>query len=282
MEAIVIAYVPVVHEGYLRFFLESRVQGACVLYVLGKDFLGEFPRLERDMRALPPEIISRMAQTLDIFSSVQVLEKNDLSSAYMSSPALTVILPDEDISRFFAEKYLEGRTLLFNSIFLRWDMKAALSKQPPACDRKISHEQLDKELMQEAFRVAEKSSDWWRRVGALAVRDGRVIAVAYNRHMPSEQSPYIEGDPRNNFDAGEAIEISTALHAEKAIIARAAKEGAVLFGASLYATTFPCPDCARVVAEAGIKKVYYTEGYSLLEAGRIFEHYEIEVVWVEM
>lgn len=279
MSTIAVAYVPVIHAGYRQFFRECLARGARVLYLLGPDFLGGFPAVERDLRALSPEEICPMVVSMELFSDVKVLRTDDF---LMMQNVPRVVLPDEDISHAFAEKYLKGYALLFSSIFLRWDMTSALSKKPPAHDRAISRDQLDRELMHGAFCVAEKSSDWWRHVGAVAVKDGRIIGNAFNRHLPSEQSPYVEGDPRSNFDAGEAIEVSTALHAEKAIVARAAKEGVALLGASLYVTTFPCPDCARVVAEAGIKKVYYVEGYSLLEASRIFEHYDIEVVLVEM
>ena len=135
--------------------------------------------------------------------------------------------------------------------------------------------------MKEAFSSAEKSSDWWRQIGAVLVKDGAVLYRAWNTHMPSAQSPYIEGDPRSNFDAGERIDLSTAAHAEKRIVAWAARDGVACAGASLYVSTFPCPDCARVIAEAGVSKVYFTGGYSLLGADRIFKHYGIECILVK-
>ena len=60
-----------------------------------------------------------------------------------------------------------------------------------------------------------------------------------------------------------------------------AKRGIALEGASIYVTTFPCPVCAKSVALSGIKKVYYSKGYSLLDAEDILRAYGVEIVLVK-
>ena len=78
------------------------------------------------------------------------------------------------------------------------------------------------------------------------------------------------------------MELSTALHAEAGLIVEAAKKGISLEGATLYVTTFPCPNCAKLVAASGIKKLIYQDGYSVLDgeellrsAGLIIVHRKV-------
>ena len=92
---------------------------------------------------------------------------------------------------------------------------------------------------------------------------------------------FAAGDPRSNFDAGEHPEIYTSIHGEASVVAQAARDGVSLKGAEIYVTTFPCANCARLIAEVGIKKVYYRDGYSMLDAEDIFKAANIEVVLVQ-
>jgi dCMP deaminase len=131
-----------------------------------------------------------------------------------------------------------------------------------------------------AHQAATKSSDWWRHVGAVLVKDEKIILSTFNTHVPSEQMPYVNGDPRSNFSKGVHLELSTAIHAEARLIAQAAKEGVSLDGASLYVTTFPCPPCAKLVAYAGIKKLYFDEGYGVLDGEQILKQQGVEIVQV--
>jgi len=101
--------------------------------------------------------------------------------------------------------------------------------------------------------------------------------TSHNCHWPTAHSLYINGDPRSNFNAGEQIEMCTAIHAEASLVARAAKIGIPLNGASVLVTTFPCPGCARLLVEAGIKKLYFIEGYSLLDSLEILKSSGVEV-----
>jgi len=113
------------------------------------------------------------------------------------------------------------------------------------------------------------------------VKNKKVIYASHNHHLPTDDSLSINGDPRSNFDAGQHQNVFTSIHAEAEIIAKAAKDGQSLKGTILYTTTFPCPNCARLIGTAGVKAVYYSKGYSLLDAEQILEHFNVELVLVD-
>ncbi len=137
-------------------------------------------------------------------------------------------------------------------------------------------------MIEKSVVVSEKSEDFWRQVGAIVLpSDSDKQIEGFNHHLPYWQNLYIFGDPRSNFNPGENPEVYTSIHAEASIIARAAKNGISLDGASLYVTTFPCPNCARLILEAGIKKVYYKEGYSVIDARNLFKTAGIDIVLVK-
>jgi dCMP deaminase len=216
------------------------------------------------MRILPTYLLNKEA--IERFSRAEGLE---------------IVMPTEDITIAFNRRYLPNQRISYESYFLRWDKWASTKEQPVSPDRTISEDQLDLEFMLEAKRESAKSSDWWRQVGALAARDGSILLTGFNHHLPHEQNPYVLGDLRHNFNAGEHLDVSTAIHAEAAVIAAAAKKGRALEGASMYVTTFPCPGCARSIFEAGIRKVYYREGYSRVDAEEIFKTAQIEIILVK-
>ena len=61
---------------------------------------------------------------------------------------------------------------------------------------------LPRTFLAHAQCLSAKSSDWWRQVGAIAARDGKILGSAWNHHHPTEYSPYIDGDPRDGFSRG--------------------------------------------------------------------------------
>ena len=127
---------------------------------------------------------------------------------------------------------------------------------------------------------ANRSIDWWRQVGA-AIRfaDG-TVASACNEHLPHELSPYAAGDPRSNFFKGVHLELSTAVHAEARLIADAARHGTPTEGATLYVTDFPCPPCAKLIAGAGIAKLFYRTGYAVLDGNDVLADAAVEIAHI--
>lgn len=272
-----IAYVPALHRGYMDFFA-TYAGSDC--YLLSQEFIKILPYLERDVRALAPEEAKRLIESLNIFSSVQVLTSDFLERI---GEADKIVMPDEDISHEFAKKHLPGKNVEYVSRFLRWDKMKITNEFTVPSDRIISESELDRELMDRADREAALSPDWWRQIGALIVKDGQIIVQTHNRAMPSDDVMDIFGDPRSNFDVGDpaAREIYKTVHAEAGAIAEAAGKGISLQDASLYVTTFPCPTCAKSAVLAGIKEIYYRKGYSILDAEDILRKFGIKITLVK-
>jgi dCMP deaminase len=177
--------------------------------------------------------------------------------------------------------YFNNNKVEFENVFLRWNRPVSTQELEVAADRKISNDTFHKEMMARAEVLAEKSANWWRQIGVLAVRDGEIIAEAFNAHVPTQQNMAVYGDLRMCFDAGECHELSNSIHGEAALIARCAREGIQLKGADLFVTVYPCPTCAKLIAEAGINTVYYRQGYSLSDAEDILKAEGVEIILVK-
>jgi len=147
-------------------------------------------------------------------------------------------------------------------------------------DEQITREEFHQRMMKHAGEEANKSSDIWRHVGAAIVSKGEIIRM-FNQHLPSPHTPYVNGDPRNNFHKGDHIEMSSAIHAEAAMISEAARTGTKLEGADMYVTTFPCPPCAKLIARSGIKNLYYGEGYGVLDGEEVLKAAGVKIIFVE-
>jgi dCMP deaminase len=258
----------VLHAGYEALF--ERHADAAEVLLLGRSFAEAFPALRKEIRALDPSVAARYLVAARRFPTVRVVERDDLPSALVGD---VLVLPDEEIMRSLAASLgLSG--VRWERTFLRWDRSWSLAGRPASFDGRVSTAELDRSA------EAGLSSDWWRQVGALAVRDGEVLGVAHNEHRPTEYAPYVSGDPRNDFSRGVHIELSTAIHAEALLVARSARSGPVLDGADLYVSTFPCPGCARLVAEAGFHRCFFAGPYAVLDGEDVLRAAGVELIWV--
>jgi len=273
----VLLYLPVIHSGYEGFL--ARHADAAEILLLGAGFTAAYPSLAKDIRALPPGRAAEYLRGAGLAVPVRVVEPDGLA-AVTGDP---LVLPDEEIMRDIVGRYRldDGRTVLFDRTFLRWDRDWATAKGPVVFDGEITAAELPRELLGRAEAIAGHSSDWWRQVGAVAARDGRVLGCAWNRHHPTEYAPYLSGDPRDAFERGVRADLSTAIHAEAALIAGAARDGTSLAGADLYTTTFPCPACARLIAEAGFLRCFFAGQYSVLDGEQTLRAQGISLIWVD-
>jgi len=244
----------VLHSGYLEFL--DRHADAAPPLVLGASFVADFPVLRKEIRALPPERAAALVGGV-------VVEREDLPGVVTGD----LVVPDEEIMRDLVARY--GLKATFERTFLRWDRSWSLAGRPAEFAGTVSAAEVDRRFAGLASSEAARSSDWWRQVGAVAVRDGVVLGQAHNEHKPTEYAPYLDGDPRNDFSRGVRIDLSTALHAEAGVVARAAADGVPLRGADLYVTTFPCPGCARLVAAAGFARCWFLDPYAVLHGDEI-------------
>ena len=117
-------------------------------------------------------------------------------------------------------------------------------------------------FMNIAKEVASRSTCDRKHVGALIVRDKTILSTGYNGS--------IRGMPHCD-DIGHIMENNhcvATIHAETNAILQAAKNGVMIDGAEVYLTASPCWPCFKILANAGIKKIYYGEFY---RAERIFD-----------
>ncbi|MCX6735595.1 MAG: deaminase [Candidatus Parcubacteria bacterium] len=271
----VVAFVPVLHCGYVEFF--KKYPGS--LYLLYKDTFPELSFLERDLRALPSELMISAIESLGIFRKIKELSKENLLRIQKSRRL--IVMPKEDICLDVAKKYFPHNRVLFDNVFLRWDKMAVINAKKVVPEF-VSRDLFDKEIMKLAYNEAEKSSDWWRHVGTVVVKDRKILLCTHNTHFPSPHSPYVNGDPRFNFGAGEMTHISSALHSERMAVGMACREGISFEGADMYVTTFPCSDCAFLAYTAGIKRIFYAEGCSSLDTEKTLREKKVPLIFVEM
>jgi len=131
---------------------------------------------------------------------------------------------------------------------------------------------LDRRYLQMASVWAQNSYCRRRKVGALLVKDKMIISDGYN------------GTPSGFENVCEDEEGQTkpyVLHAEANAITKVAKSGNSSEGATLYVTSSPCLECSKLIIQAGIKRVVFTENYRLEDGINLLKRAGIEVIRVE-
>jgi len=267
-------FVPVIHAGYLTFFKEHKGDA----FVFGKSLVKDYPRLERDIRAVDPKQVAE-ALTRILKRKVAVLEKQDILAFTKKYPK--VIISNEEISEMVAQKFFGGIEVEYKPAFLRWDRKISDTEHEVAPDRKITTAEAHRALAAQARLEGTKSPDWWRQIGALLFRDGEVLVSGHNKHLPHVRHQDAFGDPRMNYDYGEAPSVYLSIHAETHALVQAAKQGIKTEGADMFVSIFPCANCARIISQSGVRRVYYSGGYSMLEGEKILKDAGIEIILVQ-
>lgn len=130
---------------------------------------------------------------------------------------------------------------------------------------------LDVRYMRMARIWAENSYCKRRRVGALIVKDKMIISDGYNG-TPSGFENVCEDE--NN------VTKPYVLHAEANAITKIARSGNNSDGATLYVTTSPCIECAKLIIQAGIRRVIYGEKYRIEDGINLLKRANIDVEYV--
>jgi len=117
--------------------------------------------------------------------------------------------------------------------------------------------------MRIAMLAATRSTCLRRQVGAVIVKDKRVLSTGYNGAPAGLEHCLDIGCLREELGipSGERHELCRAIHAEQNAIIQAATSGTSIEGATLYCTTSPCVLCAKVLINSGIKEIYAAGGY---------------------
>ena len=132
--------------------------------------------------------------------------------------------------------------------------------------------ELDKRYMRMAAIWAENSYCVRRKVGALIVKDKMIISDGYN------------GTPvgfENICENDEGFTKPYVLHAEANAITKIARSNNNSNGATLYVTTSPCIECAKLIIQAGIIRVVYGEEYHIMDGIELLKRAGVEVVFLE-
>lgn len=141
----------------------------------------------------------------------------------------------------------------------------------------------DEYFMQIVEVVKTRSTCLRRQVGAVIVKDNRIITTGYNG-APSHLKHCTElgGCERQKMGipSGERHELCRALHAEQNAIIQAAKLGNTTEGATIYVNVQPCVICAKMIINAGIVRVVYKGDYPDQMAKEMLE--EAKIVLTKM
>ncbi len=130
---------------------------------------------------------------------------------------------------------------------------------------------LDLRYMRMATIWAENSYCQRRKVGALIVKNKMIISDGYN------------GTPsgfENVCEDNHNLTIPYVLHAEANAITKIARSSNSSEGATLYVTASPCIECAKLIIQAGIKRVVYAEKYRLEDGLELLRRANIELVYI--
>lgn len=136
----------------------------------------------------------------------------------------------------------------------------------------LKQQELDTRYIRMANIWAENSYCIRRKVGALIVKDKMIISDGYNG-TPSGFENICE-DEQN-------LTKPYILHAEANAITKIARSNNSSEGATLYVTASPCIECAKLIIQAGIKRVVYSEKYRLEDGINLLKRANIEVVYLD-
>ncbi len=129
--------------------------------------------------------------------------------------------------------------------------------------------------------IAKKSSCTRRQIGAVIVKDNMIISTGYNGTPRGIKNCNEGGCERCNnpsVASGANLHECICVHAEENAIVQAAYQGISTNSATLFTSFCPCLYCAKTIVNAGIKKVYYNEAYTMDEATiKLFKQAGVEI-----
>ena len=133
--------------------------------------------------------------------------------------------------------------------------------------------QLDKRYLRMARIWSENSYFERRKVGALLVKDKMIISDGYNG-TPS-------GFP-NVCESEEGVTLPYVLHAEANAITKVARSNNSSEGSTLYVSTSPCMECSKLIIQAGIKRVVFSDLYRITDGLDLLRDAGVETVHIPL
>ena len=137
----------------------------------------------------------------------------------------------------------------------------------------------DQYFMKTAVLVSERSTCLRRKVGAVLVKDKRILATGYNGAPSGITHCNVKGCLRQklNIPSGQRHEICRGLHAEQNVILQSAFHGVSTKESTIYVTNTPCSICAKMILNAGIKEVVVLGDYPDKMAIEFLKEAEIKI-----
>ncbi len=145
----------------------------------------------------------------------------------------------------------------------------------------IDRPSVDDYFMEIATVVAKRSTCLRNQVGALFVKNKRILSTGYNGAPSGLEHCDVVGCAREGVASGTRHELCRAVHAEQNAIIQAALHGISIEGATLYCTHQPCILCAKMMINARLRKVVYQKSYPDETALDFLHQAGIEVVRVK-
>ena len=138
-------------------------------------------------------------------------------------------------------------------------------------------------FMDIAALVAKRSTCLRRSVGSVIVKNKRILSTGYNG-APTDIRHCIETGclrEKLNVASGERHELCRGIHAEQNAIIQAAFHGVSIKDAELFCTNLPCSICAKMIINAGIKRIYFQSGYTDPMSEEMLSEAGVEVIKID-
>lgn len=142
----------------------------------------------------------------------------------------------------------------------------------------------DSYFMEIAQIVSKRSTCRRRSVGAVVVKDRRILSTGYNG-APTGLRHCTEGEclrEKMKIASGERHELCRGLHAEQNAIIQAAFHGVSINSADIYSTHLPCSICIKMIINAGISRVFHLDGYPDDLSMELIKEAGIKLIKVQM
>ena len=277
-EQVVVAYVPVLHEGYRRFLQRPPGTGGC--YLIGPELLRRLPAAgQGHPRAGRRRGAPRRSPAWGIAASVEVLDAAGAAALAAEQPSL--MLPAEDVSYQVVERFLPRAAVLYDTVFLRWDKtRTVAAARPAAAGRIVAEDAALAELGRAAEEAASAASTGGARSAprcASPTARGRGAPTSTPHRWPRTR----RATRGRTSSRASHLELRPRRTPRRRSSRRPPATGARRPAAELYVTDFPCPPCAKLIAGAGVARLLLPHAGTRCSTGSdVLEAAGVEVVAV--
>jgi dCMP deaminase len=270
-----LAYVPAITRGYHDLLTAERYDE---ILLPSKGITECVSSLHKDIRALPTGLTARIIEGI-VECPVRIVSLAEIAMRVTDDSIFD--MPNDEVTEYITKSLNmpETRVRKINT-FLRWHRLNIKENSEVRFDSQITIDDIPIHIIERMHAEQGSSNDWWRQVGSVLVNNDSVVIGAHNHYVPGMYSAEIDGDVRAQASKGVSMDILNAQHSEASLIAQAARAGIKVDGMDVYMTTFPCPSCAKLLAESGIKRVYFFDGYAVGDGFEVLKSMGIEIVHV--